>query len=565
MTPASKYKKPSLGTLRQAATIVAVVSGLFSLIVSILLVMNYSRTTAEDPMNAPKLESLRGRFAANPDDKDLRDQVRQRDLTERRSFFTRQARNRTGALMLLISMGIFLASLKTASELEQRLPSPTPSQNGEDPAIRYSSARKMVAIFGIALASALLLLSLMTPDPIPLESESSPNVVTASLPSENWPCFRGPEGNAVAHYTNVPTSWNGKTGENILWKTPIPLPGVNSPIVWENRIFISGADGKTKEVYAFDANTGEMLWRRCITGIPGSPSGIPEILEDTGHAAPTMATDGERVFAIFSNGDLVCLDLKGTPIWSHALGMPNNMYGHSSSLITYHHLLIVQFDDGDAPRLTAFNTKTGEIVWEHVRPATMSWASPILVRIEGRPQLILNSLPIVSGHNPATGKENWSVECMDGDVAPSPVYHDGFIYVTSEAAVTAGIQLGAQPSVVWEYENDLPDTSSPAAAHGLVFTASSGGVITCLDAKDGTLHWSKEYDEGFYSSPVVVGDNIYLMDMTGLMRIFKVSKEYQLLAECELGEPSTCTPAFLDNRIYIRTKKHLYGITNGQD
>ncbi len=563
MTASRKYRSPLMSTARQAAMIIAAVSGIFSIAVSALLVVNYATVTAADHLNSPTLETLQTKLAQSPGDKDLKQEIRDRDLVERKAFFGSASRVRTGSLMLLAGAILFLASMKTAAELDQRLPSPTPSEEGQDPANRYAAARKMVVCFGVALVALLLLLSLSAPTPINPESTGTTDPVSdIDLPSNNWACFRGPGGNAIAHFTNAPTFWDGKTGKNILWKSPIPLPGFNSPIVWKNRIFLAGADDKTKEIYAFDATTGEELWRRCIAGIEGSPSEIPDVLSETGHAAATMTTDGKRVFAIFSNGDLICLDIDGTPIWSYALGIPQNIYGHSSSLIMYNHLLIVQFDCSNDARLLAFNGKTGEIVWDHSRATEISWASPILVNTGNRTELILNSLPFVSGHNPASGRELWSVECMDGDVAPSPAYNNGFVYVTSEYAVTAGIKLGETPAVIWEYENDLPDVSSPLATGNIVLTASSAGVITCLNAIDGTLHWMEEFDDGFYSSPVLVGDNVYLMDMTGLMRIFKASSEYQLLGQCELGEPSTCTPAFLDGRMYIRTEKNLYCIAN---
>ena len=147
-----------------------------------------------------------------------------------------------------------------------------------------------------------------------------------------WPRFRGPGGLGISAYTNVPDAWDAASGKGIVWKTPVPLPGNNSPVVWGKRVFLSGADKHRREVYCFDADSGKLVWRQNVPGTPQSTAKPPEVTDDTGYAAPTTATDGRRVFAIFANGDLAAFDVSGKPAWAKSLGIPENSYGHASSL-----------------------------------------------------------------------------------------------------------------------------------------------------------------------------------------------------------------------------------------
>ncbi|MBM3495692.1 MAG: hypothetical protein FJX72_15415, partial [Armatimonadetes bacterium] len=151
--------------------------------------------------------------------------------------------------------------------------------------------------------------------------------------AENWPRFRGPEGTGAAPDRKPPIKWDGARGENILWKTPVPLPGWNSPIVWGDRVYLSGADASKREVYAFDLNSGAIVWR---TPIP-LPAGVtvPKVQADTGHAPATIVTDGARICAMFVTGDVACLDMNGKLVWTRQLGPLDNPYGHATSPIIF--------------------------------------------------------------------------------------------------------------------------------------------------------------------------------------------------------------------------------------
>ncbi len=163
-------------------------------------------------------------------------------------------------------------------------------------------------------------------------------------------------------------------------------------------------------------------------------------------------------------------------------------------------------------------------------------------------------------HDPQTGQELWRVRCMQGEIGPSPAYAAGMVYVVNDYARLAAIRLGETPDVAWEYIDDLSEISSPLATNDLVIMAASYGAVTCFDKKTGERLWLQDFSEGFYSSPILVGDSVYLMDVSGLIYVFKAEREFRLISQHELGEGAVTIPAFMHNRIYIRGEKNLFCI-----
>ena len=546
---------------------IAVVAGVLAGILSVLMVANYFQTKSVDPLNSPAITQLMTRLRENPEDTALMEQIRALDLLARKAYFTHQWQIRTGSYLLFAFVLVCLLALKFMSSLEPRLPDLGKNpESGETWGSRLLS-RKYLLYGGLSLVLLAFVLGVISQTELkkiglvrPEKGRGDTDFATIKEMRNNWPGFRGPEGIGWAYHTDVPAEWDGASGKNILWKTPIPLPGYNSPIVWGKKIFLSGADRRTQVVYCIDADSGKILWQEELNDIPGSPETRPQVTQDTGYAAPTMTTDGKRVFALFATGDVACLDFEGKRIWAKNLGVPENHYGHSSSLITYQDLLLIQFDQNTGGRLLALRTQSGDLAYDQSREVEISWASPILVDTGNRPELILNSNPFVMSHDPTTGQELWRVKCMLGEIAPSPAYADGIVYAVNDYARLAAIQVGETPEIVWEYIDDLSEVSSPLATEDLVFMAASYGTLTCFESKTGSQLWIEEFDEGFYSSPILVGEFVYLMDMEGIMHIFKADKEYRLINRNELGERAVTIPAFMHGRIYIRGMKNLYCI-----
>jgi outer membrane protein assembly factor BamB len=548
---------------------IVLVTASFALIISILMIANYIQTKSIEPLKSPALAQLMLQLQKDPDNLALKEQIRALDLLARKAYFTNQWQIRSGGFLLFTSLVILLLALKFLNSKKTKFPD---LEAGPDPDMSWEEkilARKYITYSGLVLIFLALITSILTDSEVYRSgSDTSQPDTFPSIEQirQNWNGFRGQGGLGIAHQNDVPTDWDGSTGKNIIWKQALPKPGFNSPIVWEDKLFLAGADKTGQEVYCVDTNSGEIIWNTKLNDIPGSPDKKPKVSKDTGYAAPTMTTDGQRVFVIFTTGDLACLDYTGKRVWVKNLGVPDNHYGHSSSLILYQDLLLVQYDHNESRQLIGLQSATGDKVYSTVRDDQISWASPILIDTGERIEVILNSNPHVISYDPATGLELWRVNCMYGEVAPSPAFSDQILFAVNEFAVLAAIKLGDKPEIAWEYDEELSEVSSPVASSGLLFMASSSGSVSCFNINSGERHWLHEFEEGFYSSPIVVGNLIYLMDMGGVTHIFKADKQFELVSEPALSENAMTIPAFMPGRIYIRGEKYLYciGINNGE-
>lgn len=555
---------------------VAVVSGLFSFIVCVLLIANYVQIRIAKPLDDPALLQLRQQLAETPaadEDEQLVGQIRAMDLLARKAFFTSQAHLRMGGYLLLGGVVVLLTSLKLAARWRIRPPVPPDEDLSKEYWHSSSRAKELITFSAVLLAIASLLAAFLTPLQVPaisLDETAAPSFPDWETIRRNWPSFRGPGGYGVAYHTTAPTDWDGESSRNIRWKVEVPLPGFNSPVVWGDRLLLSGATRKVREVYCYDTNTGELVWKKPVENLPGTPETMKRLGDDTGYSAPTLAVHGDKMFAIFANGDLVCFDLEGNQRWGLNLGVPDNHYGHSSSLIAYETLLFVQYDDHSAPKLMAFNVETGKQEWVMLRKL-ISWASPAYIHTPLGVQLILYSTEEVDAYDPRSGALLWTEQCLGGEVGPSPAFGGSIVFVANEYSYEASaIRLdtsgaAVQTEVIWKWDETLPEVASPVATDEHCYIASAMGDIVCLDIKTGEQVWLHEFDKGFYSSPILVGDRIYALDRVGTTHIFKTGAQFELIGSPKLGEPVSTTPAFLDGRIYVRTDKHLLCIEESNE
>jgi outer membrane protein assembly factor BamB len=407
--------------------------------------------------------------------------------------------------------------------------------------------------------------------PLSSPSGTSPVGIAALFPpswAQQWPAFRGPGGDGVAGMQDAPTTWDGTRGEGILWKTPVPLPGWNSPVVWGDRVFLAGAEKTKREVYCFRAKDGSLLWRRTVPLPPGAP--VPKVSGDTGYAPSTMVTDGQHVCAIFPNGDIACFDAAGKPLWQRSLGVPDNTYGHASSLMMYGRGVLVQMDQGTNPKeaksvLMALDVASGKTVWEVKRPVANSWSTPILLRAGTQEQLITCADPWVIAYDPRTGREIWRVDCLGGDVAPSPTSGGGYVFACNQGYTLAAIRPDGtgdvtKTAIAWTFDESLPDIASPLCDGALIYLVASDGMVTCVDTREGKKVWEHEFRAAVHASPVLVGKTVYLLDTQGVMHLFEAGRVFKEIGKAPLGEETGATPAFAGGRIYIRGREHLYCI-----
>lgn len=399
----------------------------------------------------------------------------------------------------------------------------------------------------------------LTPGGAAGKVRTAPPAAVAPTPSKeailkNWPNLRGPFGQGIAYHVAPPTDFDATTGKNMRWKTPVPKPGASSPVVWEGRVFLTGADESAREVYCFEAASGRLLWRQADK----QPADLPKVSEGIVHAASTGATDGKLFFAIFSTGDLVAVDMNGAVAWTRKFGTPKSNYGYASSLIAYKHLF-VQIDDSNSANLYALDPATGKTVWQKKRAVRESWASPILINSGDREMVVLAENPTATAYDVSTGAVTVSAKCLSGEVTPSPAFARGTMIVANERARLSAISL-ASGTVVWSGEDDLPNVASPLATEDLVVTADASGMVNCYDIATGRKLWTHEFGESFYPSPILAAGRIYAMDNGGTMHIFQASKAFASVADAKLGEESLATPAFIGGNIFIRGKRNLYCI-----
>jgi len=553
----SQKKEKNSSLIYTLARRAAWISAVVAVILSILLIANYIQIKSVDPLNSPALTALMEELENNPDDTALKQQIRALDLLARKSYFATQWQIRTGSVILFVSVLVLLVSLKTISSGQAALPDlETPRKDTWNDILL---SRRYLIYSGIVVFVLAFLLGVLSETQLTEKSEPSAGAMDEM--ARQWPAFRGPGGNGHAFVEEAPATWNGESGDNVLWKVQVPKPGFNSPVIWDDRLYLSGADTSSQEVYCYDTASGELQWTTELNDIPGHPAELPFVDTNTGYTAPTMALDGKHVCVIYATGDLACLDEKGNVQWAKNIGVPDNHYGHSSSLMIYRNLLLVQYDTNSSQTLYGFNLDNGEQVYATERQdVQISWASPLLVNTGNRFEVILNSNPWAVSYDPATGAELWRVDCMYGEVAPSPAYSNGFVFVVNEYAQLAAIKLEGTPHIAWAYEDDLSEAPSPLAVDNLLFMASTYGTVTCFDIESGEVHWTHDFDEGFYSSPIRVLDRVYLMDRDGVMQIFKAKDKFELIAENPLGEEADTIPAFKDGRLYIRGMEHLFCI-----
>lgn len=549
----------------------AIVGAAFSLIVCVLLATNYGRSMIIDTPEELELIGLRAEIPNRPDDAQLVSRIRELDLNIRQKRTRAIFRSRQGSYLLLGGVIVFLIGGKCANSLRKKLPAPPSQDDRQKRQARDAIWSRWAVTAGVAML-ALGVFSLIAGPRVDFGPGDGP--VIAPYPSieevnTNWASFRGPGGGGVSVHSNIPTKWDGETGEGIIWKTKVPVGGNNSPVVWGDRIFLAGGDANDLQVYCYDATSGDHLWTGDVKRVRPKPGEDPyEPFEDTGYSTPTVVANGRQVCAIFVTGDVGCFDMNGKKLWEKSLGLPDSAYGYAASLAMYQDMVLIQFDQGGMDdgisELIALDGPSGKVVWKTKRPVANSWSSPMVTGIGDKLQLITASDPWVIAYDPADGAELWRVECLAGDIASTPIYSNGLIFVIEPYSKTVAIRPDGQGNVTethiaWVNEDGGPDICSPVT-DGEVILHLGDGLLMCFKGSDGTMLWEEDLRAYFMASPCLAGEKLYLLDDKGTMIIAEYKPKYKELAKCKLGEKSHASPAFADGRIYIRGFENLYCI-----
>jgi len=586
---------------RKTALSLVALLAFFALSLSAAMYATYLQENKAGVLTSATIATLKENYGRDPKSEGLKEAIRQLDVQLREDYYRSRRQLTLGAYLLIAGLiGALAAARWFIALAPARAPEELLGTPGvESPARNAWSAALVTAMMLAGLAGLALFMKSGLPPAGGLPAASGHNapraqalppiaatqaIATPSTPStgevkaspppptsapsafkDNWPGFRGPDGIGVvpagAAGEDFPTTWSAATGRNIVWKCELPVTGKSSPVVWGDRIFLSGGDEKEQRLIAIDRAGGKLLWNVRVPAPPGAET--ITVAEDTGFAAPTPVSDGKAVYAMFATGALAALDFEGHPLWVKQFGKPESAYGLAASLLFYQNTLLVQLDQGGEPgksRIMGLDPANGNIRWSTPRPVPNSWASPALVRAPAGVMLVTCANPNVIAYDPASGKELWKVEGLGGDMAPSPAYGGGLVFAANAGSELLAIKPGPPAQIVWKCEDGLPDIASPVSDGQRVLLAVSGGQLTCLAAQTGEKLWEKSLECSLSASPIVAGKLTYLAGQDGVTRVLELADEFRQRGRGDVGEPLYATPAFGDGRIYLRGEKHLFCI-----
>ncbi|MFN4258357.1 MAG: PQQ-binding-like beta-propeller repeat protein [Gemmataceae bacterium] len=391
------------------------------------------------------------------------------------------------------------------------------------------------------------------------------------LHAEDWPRWRGPDGNAVSSLSPLPTRWG--QNENILWKTAIPGEGSSSPIVWGDSLFLTSAldDGERRLVHCLDRDSGQIRWSRAI--VDKNPERTSAM---TGHAASTPATDGQRVIAFFGNAGVVCYDFAGKQLWHRRLGEFDTELGLASSPVLDRDRVILVCDH-DGTRFTSFDSylialdfATGKEAWKTERRGLeRSWSTPILAPATGgKRELIVSGQDYVRAYDPETGRQLWQVAGTTGWVTPSPVFGHGLIFVTSgKDGPTLAVRPGGRGEVqaVWQHPRGGAYVCSPLLYADHLYVIHEMGFLTCWEARTGKHLYRERLPGKFTASPVAGDGKIYVTNEAGVTYVLAAGPNFMMLARNVLDEYTLASPAIAHGQLFLRTEKHVHAISAGHE
>lgn len=416
---------------------------------------------------------------------------------------------------------------------------------------------------------------------------------------ENWPQWRGPNANGISPNGNPTIEWSET--KNVKWKIEIPGLGHSTPIIWGDQLFVLTAietnkqikvDQKsgdhqqenrswmnpkaTTKIHKFDVlsinrHNGKVIWQKNVK---------EELPQDGTHelgswASNSPVTDGEHIYAYFGSRGLYCLDMQGNLKWERDFGqMSKRMsFGEGSSPVLYKDKIIIVWDHEGDSFIIALDKKTGKDIWKMDRDERTSWSTPFIVAHNGADQVITSATNKIRSYDPNTGKLIWECSGMTGNVIPMPVFENGILYLMSgfRGAALLAIDLAKakgditdSDAIVWRYDKDTPYTPSPVLHNNLLyFLRVNNGDLTCLDARNGKVHYSTEKLEGtgnVFASLVAAQDRIYVTGKKGTFYVIKAGPKFEVLAKNELDDNFEASPAIIGNHLYLRGYKNLYCI-----
>ena len=394
-------------------------------------------------------------------------------------------------------------------------------------------------------------------------------LVNSAANSADWRQWRGSQGNG--HATHA-ASANGELppvqfgdDTNVIWKTSLPGRGHGSPTIVGDRIYLATADEAARQqlLLAIDRSSGSIVWKEVLI----TNDELPEIHNKNTHASSTVACDGERLFVtLYSNKDIWihCHSIAGDAIWKKRLSTfkPKYPFGYAASPVLSGSLVIATAESEAENALVGLNRETGKEIWRTQRPKNSSYSSPAILEVAGRKQLVISGGRQISSYDPATGKPLWSATGAAKHTAGTVTGEGNYVIASGgyPQSETTCVLADGSGKVAWT-NNQKSYEQSMLIHDGYVYTMTDKGVAFCWELETGREMWKKRLAGPVSSSPILVGDRIYVGNEKGQFFVFVATPDdYIELARNQLGSDAFPTPTYLDGRIYARV-----GIRNGQD
>jgi outer membrane protein assembly factor BamB len=421
----------------------------------------------------------------------------------------------------------------------------------------------------------------------------------------SWPSFRGPHASGVVEGQNLPDKWDGKTGQNILWHTPIPGLAHSSPVVWGNRVFVTSAisseakatfkpglygDGDASKdrtehrwmIYALDKQSGKILWER--VAYKGEPREKRHIKAT--YANSTPATDGRIVVAWFGSQGVHAYDVTGRFLWKVDLGrldagaydIPTYEWGTASSPVIWKDLVILQCDTQTDSFIIALDANTGKTVWKTDRDEIPSWGSPTVVTTAKGEEIVTNASNFIRGYDPRTGKELWRLGRSSKITAPTPIFADDVLVVVSgrgperpifvvKAGARGDLTLPegktSSDAVIWSRTGRGSYMPTPLIYNGILYVLANNGTFDAYNLKTGDELYRQRLPvigSGYSASPVAADGKIYLSNEDGEIIVVGAGEKFSHIATNTMGELLMATPALSDGVMYVRSAESLFAV-----